>query len=214
MMTGTGNDAVLLVEHLSRAADLLPNLSPAEKAESREFRDETVRDRFIVGRALRRRLLAQLTGCDGKEFVFTAGTEGKPSVQQCPGVDFNLSHAGDYVAVVAARRRVGVDLELVREVRDADAIAARYFHPDERRAYGALPTGLRKEAFFILWAAREAAVKCTGAGLARGLRETRIDPVILVGGRARGVTAPGTPVAVSRLEAPSGYVLMLAEEAG
>ena len=211
MTVGVRNDVVLRVEHLSRTDELLTAVRPDEKSESLKFPDGTARCRFILGRALRRQALADLTGEGPLELVFSDTSGEKPAVSGLDGVDFNLSHAGDYVVAVAARHRVGVDVEAIRGVRDADGIAARYFHPDERRAYDALHPGLRKEAFFILWAAREAAVKCTGAGLARGLRETRIDPVILAGNRVTGVTAPETVVTVSRLEAPPGYVLMLAE---
>lgn len=211
MTVGVRNDVVLRVEHLSRADELLSAVRYEEKTESLRFPDGTARCRFILGRALRRRALADLTGKRPLELVFSDASDEKPAVSGLDGVDFNLSHAGDYVVAVAARHRVGVDLELVRDVRDADGIARKYFHPDEWRAYDALTPGLRKEAFFVLWAAREAAVKCTGVGLARGMRGTRIDPAILAGNRATGVAAPETPVRVSRLEAPPGYVLMLAE---
>lgn len=211
MTVGVRNDVVLRMEHLSRADGLLSVVRSEEKTESERFPSGIARGRFILGRALRRQVLADLTGKRPEEFVFSDASGEKPAVSGLDGVDFNLTHAGDYVVAVAAHHRVGVDLELIRKVRDADGIALRYFHPDEWRACDALPPGLRKEAFFVLWAAREAAVKCTGVGLARGMRGTRIDPAIVAGNRATGVAAPETPVMVGRLEAPPGYVLMLAE---
>jgi phosphopantetheine--protein transferase-like protein len=124
--------------------------------------------------------------------------------------DFNLSHAGDYVVLVVGRGEVGVDLEKRRSVRNLAALVERYFHPDEAAAWRATGAGRREEAFFILWSAREAAMKCAGLGLARGLALTRVDPEILRSESASGMVG-GKVVLLRRVAAPEGYVLVTAE---
>jgi phosphopantetheinyl transferase len=89
------------------------------------------------------------------------------------------------------------------------AVVGRYFHPDEAAAWLALSGQEREEAFFLLWSAREAAMKCAGTGLAGGLGRTRIDPEVLRSDRARGVVGTKEMI-LERETAPEGYVLVTA----
>ena len=52
-------------------------------------------------------------------------------------------------------------------------------------------------------------MKCTGTGLARGLAQTRVDPVILESDRAAGVVGR-REVLLRKEPAPAGYVLVTA----
>ena len=58
---------------------------------------------------------------------------------------------------------MGVDLEQVRELRRG--VAERFFSPEECALLAKLPP----ESFFEFWTLKEAAVKASGEGLARGL---------------------------------------------
>ncbi|MBB5082705.1 4'-phosphopantetheinyl transferase family protein [Nonomuraea endophytica] len=102
------------------------------------------------------------------------------------GLDFNLSHSGEWalIAVAPEGRRVGVDVERISPDADILELAARMYQPEEVervRAAGA-------PEFFRLWTAKEAYIKATGVGLA-GLRDTRVTPAregsaALVGSRS------------------------------
>ncbi|MFD9941927.1 4'-phosphopantetheinyl transferase family protein [Nonomuraea sp. NPDC059023] len=102
------------------------------------------------------------------------------------GLDFNLSHSGEWalIAVAPEGRRVGVDVERISSDADILELAARMYQPEEVervRAAGA-------PEFFRLWTAKEAYIKATGVGLA-GLRDTRVTPAhegsaALVGSRS------------------------------
>jgi phosphopantetheinyl transferase len=73
-----------------------------------------------------------------------------------------------------------------------------------------LPEERQELAFFILWSAREAAMKCLGLGLAAGLAKTLVDPDILEKGQAAAEVG-GRGVTLREVEAPRGYVLVTAE---
>ncbi|MFM8885470.1 MAG: 4'-phosphopantetheinyl transferase family protein [Chthoniobacterales bacterium] len=105
-----------------------------------------------------------------------------------------------------------MDLEQIRPVRETESIVERYFHRDEASAWRSLDASLRKEAFFVLWSAREAAMKCVGLGLARGLSITRVDPAI-VAEDATSARVGGVVVEVRRLSAPRGHVAAVAQAA-
>lgn len=187
-------------------------LSEEERAKAIGMTNVAMRGRFEVGRGLRRKMLADATGISAEELSFAESKEGKPRALNAAGWDFNSSHSGDYVAVAVGQGQVGVDLEQIRPVREMELIVDRYFHPDEAGAWRSLNPGLREEAFFVLWSAREASMKCVGLGLARGLSITRVDPRILKEGR--GFARVGeSALELQRVSAPQGYVAMLAQAA-
>lgn len=185
-------------------------LSEDEVAAADAMKNPAVRARFQVGRGMRRRMLGEAAGlpCDALTFVESA--QGKPRASNAGGWEFNVSHSGDYVAVVMGRGPVGVDLEQMRPLREMPSIVERYFHADESAEWKSLAPGLREEAFFVLWSAREASMKCVGLGLARGLSVTRVDPAILSENSA-SARVDSRDLEVRRTAAPPGYVAIVAE---
>jgi len=205
--------AIVEFAPLSSAREWRGLLTDEERTKAAGMANLAMRARFEVGRGLRRKMLADATGMSAEELNFAQSEEGKPRALNAAGWDFNVSHSGDYVAVAVGQDQVGVDLEQIRSVREMELIVDRYFHPDEAEAWRSLPPGLREEAFFVLWSAREAAMKCVGFGLARGLSITRVDPRILKEGQ--GFARVGeSALEVQRVSAPQGYVAMLVQTAG
>jgi 4'-phosphopantetheinyl transferase len=66
-----------------------------------------------------------------------------------------------------ADRKVGVDVEAVKDNDDMDGVAHHFFSSDESRKFRELADSERKEFFFRTWVRKEAFVKATGEGLAR-----------------------------------------------
>ncbi len=199
----------LHVEHVASFEKWSHLLAPAEALAAQKIQNPLLRQRFVVSRGLRRKILSECLGQPAERLSFIEEDGSKPRLAASSDWDFNLSHAGDYVVLALRRGPVGVDLELMREVREMTSLVLRYFHPDESMAWIALAEGLRKEAFFVLWAAREAAMKCLGLGLARGLSVTRVDPKFIHSTQGKA-EVNGQPVRLHRVEAPSDYVMVAA----
>lgn len=201
----------LRLAKLEEAAAFEGLLTATEREQAAAVAKPLQRSRFVVSRGLRRVMLSACTGVSADSLVFSHDGEGKPRLQGLTGWDFNLSHAGDHVAVVVGRGSVGVDIEQYREVREMESIMARYFHPEEQAAWHDLPPARQPAAFFLLWSAREAAMKCAGLGLAKGLSITRVDPGILE--RGQGTAWVGDRLLQARsLPAPEGYALVVCRE--
>lgn len=195
---------------IEEAAKWEPWLSREEARRAGGMANPVLRARFVVSRGLRRKVLAGIADGEAEDLVIVEDPDTKPRLHDAHGWDFNLSHAGDYVALVVGRGEVGVDLEKIRPVREMAALVERYFHADEARVWRALPEERQELAFFILWSAREAAMKCLGLGLAAGLAKTLVDPDILEKGQAAAEVG-GRGVTLREVEAPRGYVLVTAE---
>lgn len=140
-------------------------LDSVERARVARFRYDRDRRAFVAARGGLREILGARLGVRPEAVRFRYGARGKPEVEG-GGVRFNLSHAGRWAVVaVAHSRRVGVDVEPVRVLPDADAIAERFFSDREVAAYRALPAAARPEAFFACWTRKEAFIKALGDGL-------------------------------------------------
>lgn len=75
----------------------------------------------------------------------------------------NLSHSGNYVAHACGRKKLGVDLEVIRTAKPE--IAVRFFTKEESRAVQEADGDGKDEVFFRLWTGKEAVVKAEGSGL-------------------------------------------------
>lgn len=154
-------------------------LSDDERERAARFRFDRDRDRYVVGRALLRILLGRYAGDDPASLRFDYGEQGKPTFRGAADVHFNVAHAGP-VAVYGVTRLgpLGVDVERVEVMGDADAVAESHFSAEEQRTLRAIPTipdELRTRAFFECWTRKEAFIKALGGGLSIPLASFAVD---------------------------------------
>ena len=106
---------------------------------------------------------------------FSLGGFGKPSVVEPAGLRFNLSHSQSLALIaVDDDADVGIDVELLRPMNDAEALAGSYFTPAERQALEALAPEARDRAFLTCWTRKEACLKATGLGLSVDTRSFEV----------------------------------------
>ena len=152
-----------------------------ELARSRRMHFSTDRQRFIAARGWLRSVLAGYLGMDPARLAFGYGPHGKPELTGLPpkaaALSFNLAHTGSLAVLAVTRgRQVGVDVEKIRPVPEAAAIAERFFTPRERTHYFALPPARRDAAFFNIWTRKEAMLKGRGSGLDETLDQLEVLP--------------------------------------
>ena len=143
-------------------------LSTDESERAERFRFQRDRQDFIVTRALLRILVGRYLRRDPNQVQFSYGTYGKPSLagEGDQALRFNLSHSQGLALYAFTRgRQIGVDVECVRENRDTEAIAERFFSTQEIVAIESLPEPIKQRAFFACWTRKEAYLKARGDGL-------------------------------------------------
>ncbi|MBS0454279.1 MAG: 4'-phosphopantetheinyl transferase superfamily protein [Proteobacteria bacterium] len=143
-------------------------LSGDERERAGRFRFERDRQRFVLARAALRELLGAHLGESAAALRFTYGEQGKPALAQAPHCRFNLSHSGDWgllaIDPLGACDALGVDIELLRPVSDALALAAAVLDTGDTRALAALAPAQVPRAFFTAWTRGEACLKAMGTG--------------------------------------------------
>lgn len=160
-------------------------LAVDERARAGRFHFERDRRRFIAARGQLRTILGRYVGVDPRALVFSYGLRGKPFLARFEtiGLKFNLSHSGELALIAVTQDRdIGVDLEEIHSLGDAEQIAERFFSARENAVLCTLPKADRLEAFFHCWTLKEAYLKATGNGLARATNSFDV-------GFARGETA-------------------------
>lgn len=154
-------------------AALRPLLDPGEAARVARAPSPAHAAQYLVAHALLRRLLGAYTGRDPSSLCWERGPAGKPSLispRGAPDLQFSLAHSGDLVLVAAGLdHAIGVDVEQTSRALDPLRLAERFFSPAEREQLRALPEDRRLEGFVACWTRKEAYLKGTGQGVARGL---------------------------------------------
>src|SRR5581483_7473345 len=152
--------AAPLVQAKERQSELARTLSPDETARAERFHFDRDRNRFIAGRGLLRAILGRYLGLKPAQLAFEYTVRGKPAVHSSCGnhaLHFNLAHSDDLALfALTSICRLGIDVERIRPLSDADGIANRFFSARESEGLRILPAAQKPAAFFNLWTRKEA----------------------------------------------------------
>ena len=203
-------------------------LANEEKARADRFVFPRVRERFIVARAILRRLLSVYVRGHPAELCFGYAARGKPYLLHGSELHFNLSHAEDAAMIaIATQREIGIDIEATARNVDIEGVARKVFSPDEFVRLTALAPADRRAAFFRIWTRKEAYIKARGDGFgyptrsfsvsllpgdedalldgarqAIGQLDWRIAEIVAPEGFCAALAVPGRDWSVLRFDAP------------
>jgi 4'-phosphopantetheinyl transferase len=173
-------------------------LGADERARARRFRFARDRERFVRRRVLLRRVLARYAGCAPADVAYAVNDYGKPTLVGHPELHFSASASGGRAEIAVGPAELGIDVEQVVPSDDLDAVAERFFAPDERRQLRGV------EDFFRCWSRKEAYVKAVGQGLSFPLASFAVEvadvphPRLLRSARLPDDPATATIVDLSR----------------
>jgi 4'-phosphopantetheinyl transferase len=194
-------------------ASAIASLDAGEQARAARFVHALHRRRYVAAHAALRARLADATGEAANRLQLRDDARGKPQLAHPVGWQFNLSHSEDWALVGLQRGTapIGVDIEIVRPVEEALALADRHYTPSEQAAVAAAADGVaRQRAFLRVWTRKEACLKAVGLGL-------RLAPSSFEAGadaglsRTRLLTPEGpTEVEVRSIEPGPGLVAAVA----
>lgn len=119
------------------------------------------------------------------ELSFDRGEGGKPYFKEecAAGMRlpfFSLSHSGAYVLCALADEEIGADIQQIpkadeKRLKREKQIARKCFTEQESSWCMQGTAVLQRERFYRIWAAKEAYMKLTGAGLAEGFSSFSAD---------------------------------------
>ena len=153
--------------------DELTSLDDDERVRAARFLRARDRRRFARCRAALREILGGLLGEPPPSLRFHAVARGKPALDSVgrsaawPDLRFNLSHSADLAVIAVCHgRELGIDLEQLRSIGEAERIVQSFFSTTEQAEFAAIDLEARPLAFVRGWTRKEAILKGLGVGIA------------------------------------------------
>ena len=141
-------------------------LSANERSRAERFVFDDDRRRFLAAHHVLRHLLGRALDQQPGALAFEIGAHGKPYLPAVHGLEFSLSHSLHQCVIgISADRPIGVDVEVMQPVVDADALARRHFTQGEFEQWQRAPVTDRDRVFLQCWTRKEACLKSLGSGL-------------------------------------------------
>ena len=151
--------------------------------------------RRLASRHALRHVLGNVLDRPPEGLVIEPDDVGKPRLVRESALHFNLSHSGHQGLIgVSLTREIGVDIELVHGVVDADTLARAHFTGDEKEEWSRAADPVRDRTFLACWTRKEACVKALGVGFSA--QPASFD----VGCAAAGRRVVGIPIGTKRCE--------------
>jgi len=163
--TVPNGDTHVYVARLGDAGPFLPLLTDEERSRAERFQLGRVRDQFVAARGHLRALLGRYLGIEPRAVPVLYADGGKPHLPEGYPLHFNISHTEGLAVFAVGHARVGVDVERIRPIPDADGLVTRFFSRRECAQFHALPPGKRLAAFLRAWTRKEAVLKAIGRGV-------------------------------------------------
>jgi len=141
-------------------------LSEEELLKAKKFARNEDSTRYLLSRFASRFILANYLLTSPSEIQFHLSANKKPMVD---GVEFNISHSGDYIVMAIAPGPVGIDLEYIREDFNFDNLLDDCFSVAEKQFI--MQKNEERIRFYLLWTRKESLLKATGEGLTDHLNQ-------------------------------------------
>ena len=122
-----------------------------------------------MARGILRKILGRLSGWSPDKLRFEYTSHGKPMLATDAGNDnlcFNLSHSAAFALyAVTYNKKIGIDIERLRDDVALGQIAQRFFSQGEINSLEKINKNKRAGLFFQYWTRKEAFVKAMGEGI-------------------------------------------------
>ncbi len=140
--------------------DRVCELNPERAEKTARLKIENDKKRCIAGGLLLNRFVSG---------VISKNEYGKPVSDS--GIEFNLSHSGEYVLLAISEYAVGCDIEKVKFVK-AERLGEIVFCENEMNKISESQD--KQKAFFELWTKKESLLKCMGKGFHRSAKSVDV----------------------------------------
>lgn len=129
------------------------------------------KSRYMTGKVVCKVLLGHYLGMNADKVQFRIDHYGKPHLHRaCHDEElyFNISHSGAWIFLAfSLRSKVGIDVEMKKELTNYKRIARTVFSSDECEF---LLENDNINVFYDIWTAKEAYIKWIGQGLSYDLK--------------------------------------------
>ena len=204
-MAGSDIELEILLFDLERCPDEFSLVNSDEIERARGFARESDRRHFMARRSLLRSLLSERSGLAPDMIELDAPDRRKPSLPDGNELRFNASRSDRWFAVVLCESTIqpGIDIEVLRELPDAESISRRILSSEEVRT---LADEFIHDSGSLLrvWTRKEAVLKSLGTGLSIDPTDVTVPLEPLLSEASRATVRNGDSVHHVTLVEPDG----------
>lgn len=139
-------------------------LSEREQEKAGRMFIQKDKERYAVSKFCLRTVLSLFLNQSPNEVEFIFHEHKKPTVK---GIEFNISHTGDYVLIAISPKPVGIDIEYLNKEFDFKSILDITFSKTEIDFIGS--NTVDPTNFYVMWTRKEALLKASGEGISDNL---------------------------------------------
>ena len=160
---------IKISDHITLLNEAAVILDEGEQIKAGKLRKEEDKNRFIIGRIMLRKLLADILHCQPNDVQIILSAHNKPILDgaSAGSLHFSLSHSGEYILIGISNNEIGVDIEHIDRKFEYKNILQQCFTSEESTC---INNG-GSANFYLLWTRKEALLKATGKGLISKLAE-------------------------------------------
>ncbi len=139
-------------------------LSEREQEKASRMFIQKDKERYAVSKFCLRTILGLCLNTEPSAIDFVFHEHKKPTVR---GIEFNISHTGDYVLIAISPKTVGIDVEYLNKEFDFKSILDITFSKMEIDFIG--NKDVDPTNFYVMWTRKEALLKASGEGVSDNL---------------------------------------------
>jgi phosphopantetheinyl transferase len=147
-------------------------LSKGEVDRVKRFKHIEVAKAWAFFHSALRDILSRYVGFSAVNIKFSLDNRQKPYLKNLTDspVYFNLSHSGNVALLaVTGLAPIGIDIEVSKEIQDADGVAKRFFSEYENAQLRKFNKDQFMHNFYRIWTSKEAVIKANGWGMSASL---------------------------------------------
>ena len=153
-------------------SDLGGCVTTSELAKAELLTNPAERRHFLTRRCFQRLFVCLVTGWNAspRELRLEHKLDTQPNCLDFPSLHLSFSTSGAAAVACASKiYTVGIDVERIRMVENANQLARRFFSQKEADAIAAMSPDEQSHHFLLHWTAKEAGLKAIGQGIVSGL---------------------------------------------
>jgi 4'-phosphopantetheinyl transferase len=152
-------------QHFHRVKKQLDDvLSEREQEKASRIFIPQDKERYVVSKFCLRNVLGLCLGLPAHQIDLISPEHQKPSVK---GLEFNISHTGDYILIAISPKAVGIDIEYLNREFDFKSILDITFSKREIAFIG--DKNVDPTNFYVMWTRKEALLKASGESVSDNL---------------------------------------------
>jgi 4'-phosphopantetheinyl transferase len=140
-------------------------LNEAERKRANKYHQQKDKQRFIIARGLLKKTASLYLGVPVPEIQINVGANKKPFISSSSilKLEYNLSHAGNWIIMAFGLGTIGIDVEQMQADFNYESLLPVCFSSLEQDYIQNKPNS--RELFYRLWTRKESFVKATSKGL-------------------------------------------------